>query len=134
MNFEITTTNLSALNLSEITFNQDNKPNDQRNQNNKTDHVYDSYSADIKYTEPITNSLRIRIGSDFEWTNAINDVKTFDYDAIPQSYSNLNDLQTNFTTSNQNSIAFKAGFTFEKNNFTFNLNSSTSRLILTIIH
>ena len=72
------------------------------------------------------DSLRIRIGPDFEGTNAINDVKTFDYDAIPQSYSNLNDLQTNFTTSNQNSIALKAGFTFEKNNFTFNLNSSTS--------
>ena len=83
MNFEITTTNLSALNLSEITFNQVNKPNDQRNQNNKTDHVYDSYSADIKYTEPIMDSLRIRIGPDFEGTNAINDVKTFNYDAIP---------------------------------------------------
>ena len=74
------------------------------------------------------DSLRIRIGPDFEGTNAINDVKTFDYDAIPQSYSNLNDLQTNFATSNQNSIAFKAGFTFEKNNFKFNLNLSTSKI------
>ena len=124
--FEITITNSSSLNLLEIIFNQGNKPNDQRNQNNKTDNVYNSYSADIEYTEPITDSLRLRIGPDFEWTNTINDVKTLDVNAIPQSYSNLNDLQTNFTTSNQNSIALKAGITFEKNNFTFNLNSSTS--------
>ena len=112
----------------EIIFNQGNKPNDQRNQNNKTDNACNSYAADIKYTEPITDTLRIRIGPDFEWTNAINDVKTLDVDAISHPYSNLNDLQTNFTTSNQNSIALKARFTFEKNNFTFNSNLSTSTI------
>ena len=115
-----------ALNLSETIFYQGSKPNDERNQNSKTDNAYDSYSADIEYTEPITDSLRIRIGSDFGWSEAINDIKTFDYDATSQSYSDLNDLQTNYTTSTKNSIAPKVGITYEKNNFTFNLNSSTS--------
>ncbi|TRX20662.1 outer membrane beta-barrel protein [Flavobacterium franklandianum] len=113
-------------NLSETIFYQGDKPNDERNQNSKTQNTYDSYSADIEYTEPITDSLRVRIGSDFDWSNAINDLKTFDYDATSQSYSTLNDLQTNYTSSRQNSITPKVGITFEKNNFTFNLNSSTS--------
>ncbi len=130
LSFELNNNNTKsdsdALNLSETIFYQGNKPNDERNQNSKTDHGYDSYSVDIEYTEPITDSLRIRIGSDFGLTKTFNDIKTFDYNAISQSYSNLNDLQTNYTTSTQNSITPKVGLTFEKNNFTFNLNSSTS--------
>lgn len=115
-----------ALNVSETIFYQGTKPNDQRNQNSKNGNSYDSYSADIEYTEPITDSLRVRFGFDFDWNNGINDVKTFDYDAISQTYSTLNDLQSNYTTSSRNSITPKVGLTFEKNEFTFNLNSNTS--------
>jgi hypothetical protein len=115
-----------ALNVSETIFYQDNKPNDERNQNSKNGNTYDSYSADIEYTEPITDSLRVRFGFDFDWNNGINDVKTFDYDGISQTYSVLNDSLSNYTTSTQNSITPKVGLTFEKNKFTFNLNSSTS--------
>ena len=115
-----------ALNVSETIFYQDNKPNDERNQNNKNGNTYDSYSADIEYTEPITDSLRVRFGFDFDWNNGVNDVKTFDYDGISQTYSVLNDSLSNYTTSTKNSITPKVGLTFEKNKFTFNLNSSTS--------
>jgi hypothetical protein len=121
-----TNSDSETLNLSKTIFYQGSKPNDERNQNSKNDNIYDSYSADIEYTEPITDSLRIRIGSDFDWNNTINDLKTYNFDAVSQSYSILNDLQTNYTTSRQNSITPKVGLSFEKNNFTFNLNSSTS--------
>ncbi len=53
-------------------------------------------------------------------------MKTYDYDAVFQSYATLNNLQSNYTTSRQNSITPRVGLTFEKNKFTFNLNSSTS--------
>jgi hypothetical protein len=121
-----TNSDSESLNLSKTIFYQGGKPNDERNQNSKNGNTFDSYSADIEYTEPITDSLRVRIGSDFGWDNAINDLKTFDYDAVSQSYSTLNNLQSNYTTSRQNSITPKVGLTFEKNKFTFNLNSSTS--------
>ncbi|MNS79367.1 hypothetical protein D3C72_1130200 [compost metagenome] len=97
-----------------------------RNQNSKSENSSDFYTADIEYTEPITDSLRIRVGSDFGWSNSVNDVKTYDYDASTDTYSNLNAGLTNYTTSSQNSIAPKVGLTFEKNKFNFNLNSSTS--------
>ncbi|MES2575838.1 MAG: outer membrane beta-barrel protein [Bacteroidota bacterium] len=100
--------------------------NDFRNQNSRNNNTYDTYSADIEYTEPITDSLRIRIGSEFGWENGKNDAKTFDYDTASDEYSILNDAQSNYTTSRQTSVSPKVGLTFEKNKFTFNLNSSTS--------
>lgn len=115
-----------ALNISKTIFYQGSKPNDERNQNSKGNNNYGAYSADIEYTEPITDSLRVRIGADFDWQNAMNDSKTYDFDAASQTYSTLNDLQTNYTSYTRNSITPKVGLSFEKNNFTFNLNSSTS--------
>ena len=115
-----------GINVSKTVFYQGSKPDDERNQNSKGDNSYDSYSADIEFTEPITDSLRVRIGADFDWQNSINDAKTYDFDMASQSYSDLNDLQTNYTTSSRNSITPKVGLSFEKNDFTFNLNSSTS--------
>jgi hypothetical protein len=56
----------------------------------------------------------------------IKDLKTFDFEDNSQSYSVLNESLSNFITSRQNSISPKVGITFEKNKFTFNLNSSTS--------
>lgn len=115
-----------ARNVSQTIFYQGTKPNDERNQNGKANNNYNGYSADIEYTEPITDSLRVRIGADFDWQNGVNDSKTYDFDAASQSYSTLNDLQTNYTSYSRNSITPKVGLSFEKNKFTFNLNSSTS--------
>lgn len=115
-----------ALNISKTIFYQGTKPDDERNQNSQGNNNYNGYSADIEYTEPITDSLRVRIGVDFDWQNGENDSKTYDFDAASQSYSTLNDLQTNYTSYSRNSITPKVGLSFEKNKFTFNLNSSTS--------
>ncbi|MBC7845124.1 MAG: outer membrane beta-barrel protein [Flavobacterium sp.] len=115
-----------SLSMSKTIFYQGTKEDINRDQNGKSTNVSDSYSLDFEYTEPITDSLRIRIGSDFQWDNQINDLKTYDFDAVSQSYSTLNDSQSNYTTSRQNSITPKVGISFEKSDFTFNLNSSTA--------
>jgi len=120
-----TYTDANGLIQSKTIFYQNNRPNDERNQNNLTDNSFGSYSADIEYTEPITDSLRVRVGVDFDWLNDKNDLKTYDYDQTSQSYSILNELQSNYTTSNRNSIAPKTGLTFEKNKYTFTFNFST---------
>ncbi|MGQ7946621.1 outer membrane beta-barrel protein [Flavobacterium sp. WC2509] len=115
-----------AYNKSLTVFYQGNKPDVDRNQNVTSDNKSDSYNGEIEYTEPITDSLRIRFGSEFSWNNDVNDSKTYDFDKSTQMYSKLNESQTNYTTSQQNSITPKAGLTFEKNKFTFNFNSSSS--------
>ncbi|WP_281636157.1 outer membrane beta-barrel protein [Flavobacterium marginilacus] len=115
-----------AINESKTVFKQGNRQNDERHQNGKSNNTADSYSAEIEFTEPITDSLRIRLGTELGWDSEVNDAKTYDYDDAAQTYSILNNLQTNYITSSQNSITPKAGLTLEKNNFTFTLNSKTS--------
>ncbi|OMQ11500.1 outer membrane beta-barrel protein [[Flexibacter] sp. ATCC 35103] len=117
---------LKSLNLSETIFYQDSKPNDQRNQNTKNNTTNDFYSFDFEYTEPITDSLKIRIGSNFSWANAINDEKTFNFNPDTQSYSDLNSALTNYTTSKQNIMSPKVGITWKKNKFILNMNSATA--------
>ncbi|TDE29774.1 TonB-dependent receptor [Flavobacterium ranwuense] len=121
-----TNSDSDALTESKTIFYQNGQSDDERNQKSKNENTYDSYSADIEYTEPITDSIRVRFGADFDWTNDVKDLKTFDFEGNSQSYSVLNESLTNFTTSRQNSVSPKVGITFEKNKFTFNLNSSTS--------
>ena len=112
--------------ISKTVFFKNGKPNDERNQNNLTDVSFANYSADIEYTEPITDSLRVKVGVDLDWVNNKNDLKTYDFDLASQSYSDFNELQSNYITSSRNSIAPKVGLTFEKNKYTFNFNTNTS--------
>ena len=115
-----------GLTLSKTVFFQNNRPNIDRNQNILTNNNFNSNSIDVEYTEPITDSLRVRVGVDFDWISEINDLKTYDFDASSQSYTDINDLQSNYTNSSRNSIRPKVGLTYEKNDYTFNLNTSTS--------
>lgn len=121
-----TNSDSDALNISETIFYQDNKPNDERNQKTRKKSKSDSYSADIEYTEPITDSLRIRIGSDFDWKSTSNDERTFNFDADTQAYTDYNQALSNYTSSTQNSVTPKVGVTLQKNKFTVNLDSRTS--------
>ncbi|MBL0735368.1 outer membrane beta-barrel protein [Flavobacterium sp. GN10] len=116
----------NGINISETIFYQDNKPNDERNQNAKNTSKSDAYSLDLEYTEPVTDSLRLRFGTDFDWQSSMNDQKTFNFDDASQEYSDLNLSLTNYTTSKQNSIAPKVGITWQKSKFTLNVNSRTS--------
>jgi hypothetical protein len=121
-----TESNSNTRNISETIFYQDNQPNDERNQNTKKETSSDSYSADIEYTEPITDSLRVRFGSDFDWKKSANDEKTFNLDPATQEYTDLNPALSNYTNSIQNSVTPKVGVTLQKNKFTLNLDSRTS--------
>jgi hypothetical protein len=121
-----TNSDSDGLNFSQTTFYQGDKPNEDRNQNNKKTSSNDAYSADIEYTEPVTDSLRIRFGSDFDWASTMNDEKTFNFDPTTQAYTDLNAGLSNYTTSKQNSISPKVGLTLQKSKFTINLNSRTA--------
>jgi len=113
-----------AINKSLTVYHQGIIPDKNRDQNGQSNNSADSYSVELEYTEPITDSLRIRIGTELDWANEVNDAKTYDYDG--SSYSVLNKLQSNYITSRRNSVTPEVGLTFEKNNFTFTLNSKTS--------
>ncbi len=131
-NFSFVLTNSNTKNesdvliLSKTVFFQNSRPNIERNQNSFTNTKLGSYSVDLEYTEPITDSLRVRIGVDFDWAKDENDLKTYDFDSSTQSYVNLNELQSNYLSSRRNSIRPKVGVTYDKNKYSFNFNSSTA--------
>ena len=120
------TVNSEGLTLSKTVFFQNNRPNIDRNQNILSNNNSNSNSMDVEFTEPITDSLRVRVGVDFDWISEINDLKTYDFVASSQTYTDLNDLQSNYINSSRNSIRPKVGVTYEKSNYTLNLNTSTS--------
>lgn len=125
-NNNYTANDSDGLTVSKTLFFQNNRPNIDRNQNILNKNTFTANSADIEYTEPITDSLRVRIGVDLDWNSEETDLKTYDFSTISQSYKDLNNLQSNYTNSTRNSIRPKAGLTYEKNKFTFNINSSTA--------
>ncbi|GGE95815.1 outer membrane beta-barrel protein [Flavobacterium limi] len=99
---------------------------DKRKQKTKGRNISDSYSLDIEYTEPITDSLRIRFGTDFDWQNSSNDLKTYNNDDESEFYESLVDSVSNYLSSKRNTISPKVGLTLKKNKFTFNLNTRTA--------
>lgn len=101
-----------------------------RDQNIRNSSTSDSYSAEIEYTEPVTDSIRFKIGVEYNFHNNINNNKTFDNTGtdLDPIYDGVNLDQTTYLTSKQNSIAPKAGIRFQKNKYTFDVNSSTALL------
>ncbi|MGO4770750.1 outer membrane beta-barrel protein [Flavobacterium sp. W22_SRS_FK3] len=115
-----------GLNDSKTIFTQEPDKNIDRYQKTTGRNVSDSYSMDLEYTEPITDSLRVRFGSDFDWQNSSNDQKTYDVDRLTNEILGLNSSLTTYTTSMQNAFTPKVGITLRKNKFTLNLDSKTS--------
>lgn len=99
---------------------------DRRLQKTKGRNISDSYSLDLEYTEPITDSLRIRFGTDFDWQNSGNDLKTFNNDEDSEFYGTLVDSVSNYISTKRNTISPKVGLTLKKNKFTLNLNTRTA--------
>lgn len=115
-----------GFNDSNTFFTLEPEKNVDRYQKTNGRNVSDSYSLDLEYTEPITDSLRVRFGSDLDWQSSSNDQKTYDVDRDTEEIIGLNSSLTTYTTSAQNSVAPKVGITLRKSNYTLNLDSKTS--------
>lgn len=113
-------------NQSETIFYQSSDSNDIRNQQRINNKNTDTYSTELEYTEPITDNIRFKIGADYEWKSAVDNVKTLDFDDATQTYSDLNSSLTNYTSSTQNTIRPKAGITYSDEKLRLNLNSETA--------
>lgn len=103
-----------------------------RNQNVKTENENNKYSGNFQYSEPLTDSLSIRVQLLADYDKILEDKKTYDFDASTNSYSDLNELYSNFTTTSNFQIAPKAGFNINKKKF--NLRVSTGTYMISVDH
>ena len=101
-----------------------------RDQNVKTVNQKQLYSGNLQYSEPVTDSLTINVQLLSDWEKTTDDKKTFDLDSTTDSYNDLNDLYSSFTTSTKFQIAPKAGFSINKKKFNFRFSTGTYMITL----
>ncbi len=120
-----TTTNDQYVN-SKTTFYQEVTPDDVRNQLNKSKYNNANYRTEFEFTQPITDSLQIKVGLEYK-NNANKDNRnSFSYDTTNQDYSITNDILTNSFSSIERTYSPNTGITFNKNKIDFNIDLGTS--------
>lgn len=117
---------LSSINKTNTVFYQGSDPDVVRDQIRENRNRKDTYTAEIEYAEPITDSLKIRMAANYSWQNTTEDRDTYDFNSNSQSYSDLNASLTNHFTSDIKTFKPKAGVSLNKKKYNINLSAGTS--------
>lgn len=112
---------VNNLTNSSTIFHQGTEPDDIRNQIKNTRSLSDKYSIGLGYVEPIKDSLSVHVNLDVEQEKTSERREAFDFDAVSQTYSVVNDALTNYLTSARNTIWAKSGFSINKNKYNIEL-------------
>lgn len=107
-------------------FYQGTQPDDTRNQLGITNNITDNYYSEFEYSEPITDSLQVRLGTNIQFEKSIKKMNTFDFDPATDEYSLENELLTMRTKSYTKTFTPRAGIAFNKSKFSVNLNLGTN--------
>ncbi|MGG7035847.1 MAG: outer membrane beta-barrel protein [Flavobacterium sp.] len=114
------------LNKSTTSFYQQQKPDDIRDQKIEQRNLTDNYDFGINYFEPITDSLKIVVGTGYSKNKLSYDTKTFDFDSNSQTYSTQNDLLTNYISSDLSKWKPSVGLSFDKKKFSGQISGGTN--------
>ena len=112
--------------ISSTQFYQDTQPDDDRNQLNNSIRKNDKYKTELEFTEPITDSLKITISTEYLVNRNKDSRDVFDFDSGTNQYSISNDLLTNYFADSENTLIPKAGLAFQKKKYNLNLELGTS--------
>lgn len=99
-------------NKSATVFYQGADPDDLRDQIRKTKNTKDNYTAELSYSQPIKDSLIVRMGVEYDFKKSVENRKAFNFDAVTQDYSDQNDFLTNYLTSQTRTVTPTAGVNF----------------------
>ncbi|MFZ4106979.1 outer membrane beta-barrel protein, partial [Flavobacterium sp.] len=111
---------------SNTTFYQGTVTQDNRNQFNKSKNLNANYRTEFEFTQPITDSLQIKVGLEYKFNKNIDSRNSFDYDPANQSYSIENDLLTNAFNSIEKTFTPNTGIIFSRNKYNLNANLGTN--------
>lgn len=96
---------------------------DQKRFNRQTN---DSYNGGVEYFEPLTDSLKLKISVDYNWRQSLDERVGYDYDAITQDYTALNELLSNHLVTTTKTTTPTAGINVAKKKYYMNLDLGTS--------
>lgn len=111
---------------SETYFYQSTQGDDIRNQNRNQKDKSDNYQLKAEYKEPLTDSLNVYFGTEYEITKSSNINQTYDFDSTSQAYTNFNDLLSNSIWSDTRSLNPNFRFELRKSKYDLNLNAGSN--------
>ncbi|MDM1367829.1 TonB-dependent receptor [Myroides marinus] len=114
-----------ALRESLTQFYQSDKPDDSRRQFRQNNTTTDNYGLSLEFTQPITDSLQISVGTEWNRAQNINDLQVFNYNEANQGYTDLNILETNRYTDIGTTVAPYVNFALNKNKYNINVTTKT---------
>ncbi|MFN3753462.1 outer membrane beta-barrel protein [Flavobacterium sp.] len=100
------------VNTNSATLFADTTPDDIRNQNRFEKDNNDFVKLEVRFGEPLTDSLRLSLTSEVTYRKVKNDLNTFDFDGA--NYDDFNDLQSNATSSNATTFFPSTGLIISK--------------------
>jgi hypothetical protein len=110
------------LNTNSSTLFADTTPDDIRNQNQLQKDKNSFGKLEVRFGEPITDSLRLSITSEVTYRRITNALNTFDFDSGSNSYDDFNDLQSNETLSKTTTFFPSTGLIINKSKTNGRLN------------
>ena len=102
-----------------------NRPDDIRNQLANTNSKSNSISADFNYTIPVTDSVKIALGTAYKYNLNENDDITWDYDEITGQFIAQNDLLSRYIKTNLNTFSPYAEIQLNKSKISGNIKAGT---------
>lgn len=104
-------------------FFKDNQQDDIRKQLRDTYSTSDNYNFNVEYSQPITDSLSLILGADYNYANSIDDRLVYDFNDLSGGYMDLNVSESNRYRTTLNQYTPKAGLILSKSNLTIDLES-----------
>jgi len=117
---------VAAFNKSQTRFYQDATPDDIRDQSRKNRNIKDSYACEVEFLEPVTDSLKVKLGAYARWEQSSEDKRVFDYDAASGTYTDINKPLSNFFSSAMFIVTPKSGFAIQKKKLEFDVSIGTT--------
>jgi hypothetical protein len=104
----------------------DETRSDIRNQlvTNNNNRVF--YNGDIEFNEPVTDSLKIKVGAQFRDESNTQNRQGFDFDNATNSFTDVSDELTSYTRGNTTYITPFSGFNLNKKRYSFGASLGTS--------
>lgn len=85
----------------------------------------DNYIAGIEYEEPITDSLRITLGTVYSLKKSVESRNSYDFEQATGNYSKYNDALSNYINSKTGTLSPRTGISFEKGKFNLEFEAGT---------
>jgi hypothetical protein len=96
---------------------------DNRNQIRYNRQTSDNYTAGFEYFEPVTDSMEIKIGTNYIINKSVNNRDGYDFDEATGGYTKYSDSLSNYLTSKTNTLRPSAGFNINKEKINFSVSA-----------